>query len=513
MVGRMKRDIRQYGDFQTPHQLAREVCEVLVRRGISPGSVVEPTCGRGTFLEAAVEHFPSAQRLLGVEVNQAHVREAHARLGTSAEVLQGDFFDTDWQSLLSRAPEPLLVLGNPPWVTNAELGTLQSTNLPVKNNTQGLERLDALTGKSNFDISEWMLTNQLEWLRNRSGWLAVLVKTSVARKLLRQAWQRHYPVGRAAIYRINAMRHFKAAVEAGLLLLPVSVGERSLDCDVFHSLADVHPRSTIGFHDEALVSDVQPYMKNRGLIGTNTRYVWRSGVKHDCAKVMELSAGDSGTLTNGRGEKVDIEPDSVFPLLKSSDVARGRVHNNRYVIVTQRNIGEDTAKLAESVPRTWRYLVDHADTFDARRSAIYRGKPRFSMFGVGAYTFAPWKIAVSGFYTSINFTKVGPVEGKPVVLDDTVYFLPCQSESEADFIQALVRSRPFVELLGALMFDDEKRPVTAELLRRISLERVAQRLHLIDQYRGYAGEVQPNQLQLTLVQANCAAPKISASSI
>ncbi len=34
-----------------------------------------------------------------------------------------------------------------------------------------------------------------------------------------------------------------------------------------------------------------------------------------------------------------------------------------------------------------------------------------------------------------------PANGKPVVMDDTIYFLPCQSEEEADFVMSLWSSR------------------------------------------------------------------------
>lgn len=498
MARRKERDVWQYGDFQTPADLAREVCALLVRRGIAPGAVVEPTCGRGAFLAAAVEHFPGARRLLGVEVNPAYVAAAREIAGDAAQVEVGDFFTIDWDAVLSSGTGSWLVLGNPPWVTNAELGLLKSTNLPTKSNFQGHKGLDALTGKANFDISEWMLLNQLEWLRERSGWIAMLVKTSVARKLLRQVWRRADPVGRASIYKVDAMRHFGAAVEACLFILPVSIGEQSHDCDVFADFSATVPESTIGFHDEVLVSDVQSYVLHRDLMGPNRHYVWRSGVKHDCSKVMELAAGERGTLTNGLGEAVDLEPGIVFPLLKSSDVSKGRVRTDRFMIVTQREVGADTSGLADTVPRTWRYLVDHADKLDARGSVIYRGKPRFSVFGVGAYTFAPWKVAISGFYKTVNFMKVGPVGGKPVVMDDTIYFLPCQSEEEADFIMALVRSRPFAELLGAMVFSDEKRPITAELLKRVSLELVAERLGMADQYAAFTDQPRPLQLHLAL---------------
>jgi hypothetical protein len=496
MAGQKQRDVWQYGDFQTPLNLAMEVCTLLSRNGVNPTAVVEPTCGRGAFLVAASETFPSAEMLLGVEINAEYANAARDLIGGSAVVEQGDFFAVDWERVLSGNKGPWLVLGNPPWVTNAELGALKSSNLPTKSNFQGHVGLDAITGKANFDISEWMLLKQVEWLKARSGWIAMLVKTSVARKVLRQAWRKAEPVGRASIYQIDAMKHFGAAVDACLFVLPVNRGERSVDCDVYPNLQAEEPVSTIGFHEAALVSNVDAYLRHRDLIGTNQAYVWRSGVKHDCSKIMELTKVSDGVFSNGLGEKVSLERDIVFPLLKSSDVAKGRCETDRYMIVTQREIGEDTAPLAARTPRTWKYLLDHADALDARGSVIYRGKSRFSVFGVGPYTYAPWKIAISGFYKSVNFMQVGPQGDKPVVFDDTIYFLPCYSKAEADFVMTLVKSRPYRELIASIIFSDEKRPVTAELLKRISLEKVADVLRMSDQYGAFTGRVVKSQLKL-----------------
>jgi len=496
MPGRKTRNVWEYGDFQTPPELADKVCGVLVRRDIVPDAIVEPTCGRGAFLAAAGKHFAGIRRLLGFEINEDHANEARALAGDDAQVEIRDFFGVDWNAVLSRDPGSWLVLGNPPWVTNADLGLLNSTNLPPKSNFQGHDGLDALTGKANFDISEWMLLDQIEWLRKRKGWIAMLVKTSVARKCLRQAWRRGDPVGRASIHRIDAKRYFDAAVEACLFVLPVSIGERSQDCDVFANLGATSPESTIGFHDGILVSDVRSYKKHRDLIGSNETHVWRSGVKHDCSRIMELREKSDGILTNGLGENVDIEPDILFPLLKSSDVSRGRTQTGRYMIVTQRKIGQDTAGLSVASPKTWRYLVRHADKLDARGSIIYKGKPRFSIFGVGNYTFAPWKVAVSGFYKTPNFIKAGPVNGKPVVMDDTVYFLPCESEEEADFVLSLVQSQPFSEFLDAMIFNDEKRTVTADILKRISLGSLAKKNGLAGEYAMFADRSRPAQIRL-----------------
>ena len=84
------------------------------------------------------------------------------------------------------------------------------------------------------------------------------------------------------------------------------------------------------------------------------------------------------------------------------------------------------------------------------------------------------------------------------MMDDTIYFLPYQSEAEADFILELVRSQPFAELLNTMVFGGEKRPITAELLKRISLELVAEQPGKADQCAAFTGQAQMVQLQIAL---------------
>jgi hypothetical protein len=118
--------------------------------------------------------------------------------------------------------------------------------------------------------------------------------------------------------------------------------------------------------------------------------------------------------------------------------------------------------------------MTHADRLDRRASSIYRNRPRFSIFGVGKYTFAPWKVAISGFYKQLIFTKLGQYAGKPIVLDDTCYFLPCASEAEADELMRLLNGPVARDYLSSLIFWDTKRPITAEILQTLDLDRLAQ---------------------------------------
>ena len=177
----------EFGDFQTPYALARKVCELLRSIGVLPESIVEPTCGKGSFLQAAATTFPDCAATLGFDINPEYVQVANTVAG--ADVHCEDFFEKDWPGTLAPLPEPILILGNPPWVTNSTVGTLGGTNLPTKSNFRRLKGLDAITGKSNFDISEWMLVHLLELLSGREAVLAMLCKTTVARKVLNHAWR------------------------------------------------------------------------------------------------------------------------------------------------------------------------------------------------------------------------------------------------------------------------------------------------------------------------------------
>src|SRR5262245_22023446 len=137
----------EFGDFQTPLALAADVCRFLAGKGVRPAAVVEPTCGLGNVVSSALKQWPSADHF-GFEINPAYVQRL-VPLVPSARIKQQNFFNHDWAAAFRGMPEPVLVLGNPPWVTNAQLSSLGSSNLPEKSNFQGHIGLDAITGKSN----------------------------------------------------------------------------------------------------------------------------------------------------------------------------------------------------------------------------------------------------------------------------------------------------------------------------------------------------------------------------
>lgn len=466
----------EFGDFQTPEILSDQVCDVLLGLGIKPTSLIEPTCGKGNFFFSALKKFPNVKNAVCNEINSEYVGEItsnplfkkHKKI---IDLKNDDFFKIDWASVTDKIKEPITFIGNPPWVTNSKLGSIKGLNLPAKTNFQGLRGFDALTGSSNFDISEWMLIAMVNILKEKKGSLAMLVKTSVARKALAFIWKNGFSLSRSSIYHIDSASHFGVSVDACLFFCEFSHNEKTnFDTKVFLSLDSKKPEKIIGYRNGQVIADVDAYKRVVSITGSNEGYVWRSGVKHDCSKVMELKRVN-GKYLNGMGEIVDIEEEYVYPMMKSSDLANHR-KSSRWMIVTQKKVGQDTSEIKNKAPKTWKYLNAHSEYLNSRGSSIYKKVIPFSVFGIGDYTFTDWKVAVSGFYKNIQFRLVGKQNNKPVVFDDTCYFIPCSTKKEAESIVKMLSSSIGKDLVEAFVFWDAKRPVTSQLLNKIDIKKI-----------------------------------------
>lgn len=458
------------GDFQTPDVLAREAlaCLAALPELPRPVGVLEPTCGLGAFLRALDATFPGVP-LHGWELDPTYLRAAALTLPPEVHLRQVDVFRVDWKAELSAFGAPLWLVGNPPWVTIGKLGALQGNNHPDKSNVDRLPGLAARTGAANFDVSEWLLRQWLEALAGRPFVIAMICKASVARKVF-QFCVREAPRVTGRVFEVDARSHFKASVSAVFLVLSTTgEAERrpARPWPWFAGLGQNTPARMLGQVGDELVADLDAFEATRGALSPQP-WPWRSGVKHDCAAVMEL-AQRGGASFNGAGDVVMVEAEHLYPFVKSTDLHHGRLAPVRRLVLPQRRPGQDTKALATSAPGLWAYLQAHADLLAARRSSIYRGQPPFSVFGVGPYSFAPWKVAVSGLHASLRFQVVGPHEGRPVLFDDTCYFLPFADEATARTAHERLSSADAQRFFRARLFPDAKRPVTQKLLGAFDL--------------------------------------------
>lgn len=489
----------EFGDFQTPLALALEVVSILEIDSFE--TIIEPTCGLGSFLCACETMRKTHINMFGWEINPSYVKIANRELQKisscgDTSVKQQDFFEIDWNNIKEPLQMPILFIGNPPWVTNSELGKLLSKNLPKKYNFKGLNGLDAMTGKSNFDISEWMLIKIAEFISKSNSAMAFLIKTSVVRKLFTYILKKNLSVGNFFIKEIDAKKHFNVNVDACLFFAQGLLDNRNEKIlQIFSSLHSEKSYKEMGVLNDKLVSDIHSY-KTLMDIDSKCEFDWRSGVKHDCSKVMEfIKKGND--FENGFKKTYSLPNDFLYPMYKSSTISKSILPPpTKYMMITQKRIGEETKFIKKISPLTWEYLETYADKLAIRKSSIYKNSPRFSIFGVGDYTFKPWKVAISGLYKNIKFSLIEPYNDVPVVLDDTCYMLGFDKKNQAVFVYEILTSDIAKKFINSLVFKDSKRPITVALLNRINIEAIAKKIGLHDEYKRLFASNKPKQLSL-----------------
>lgn len=451
---------REFGDYQTPLDFCEQVCDYLLSSGIidAPKAILEPTCGIGNFLKAASKKF-SCENILGVEINEQYVNEARESVPTAA-ITNTNIFDFDARAMCKE--DDVLIIGNPPWATNSNL----NYNLPKKINFKGLRGIDALTGSSNFDICEYIILQLLDQYRDTNSTICMLCKTSVARNVILEIARNEVPYQKIQMLNFNSNKVFGISAAACVFIIKLSA-EANLDNCVECEVVDF---DTLEVNDNLVVVD--GVLKSSAVVSDlegKCQMVWRQGVKHDCGKVMELDKkGD--LLVNKFKAVVSIEPDLVFPLVKSSHFKKPIITEfSKCVIVTQRKPKQDTSYIQQEYPCTWDYLQSHISQFNNRKSVIYSNAPAFSMFGIGDYSYAPYKVGLSGFYKKPLFALLH--SDKPVMTDDTAYFLPFDDYDMAYCMMLLLNSKTVQQFLLSIAFLDNKRPYTVKLLSRLDLKK------------------------------------------
>lgn len=469
-----------YGDWQTPIALAERVCDYHLAKFGAPDIVIEPTCGQGAFVFSALKKFPNISEIHALEINRKYTIELKLRLLINAlstplqappdiHIYNADFFEFNFASIIEKSRRRnwnTAIIGNPPWVTNSRQGKNNSVNLPTKNNIYGFKGIDAITGKSNFDISEYITLQLLKISQINIGGISFLLKNSVIRNILTKQHIEKYHIGNIEQKLIDASSEFNVSVDASCFSAQFNCNP-TLTCSISDFYTNLYLRE-YGWVNDSFVSDTEEYVKFSKYDGIST-YIWRSGIKHDCSSVLELTLTDK-KFTNGFGETVQIEDDLIYPLLKSSDINKydGTVCR-KFLIVPQRKIGDNTSSLQYTHPLAYSYLVKYVNKFSCRKSSIYRGKDIFSIFGVGEYSFKPYKIIVSSLCKDVNFRLISEYNRKPIMVDDTCYQLGFDDYEEAKCIYDALNSTEIQSLLQSLIFKDAKRVVTKNLLMRLDL--------------------------------------------
>jgi hypothetical protein len=190
-------------------------------------------------------------------------------------------------------------------------------------------------------------------------------------------------------------------------------------------------------------------------------------------------------LTEGAKRKVEevnaaIEPDLLYPLLRGRDVQRWKAQPSAWILMVQdpeERQGYDEEWLQKNYPRTYGYLKRFEEVLRERaafkRYFTRKGKsgrivetgPFYSMFDVGTYTFAPWKVVWRYVASDFIVSVASPTEGKPVVPNEKLMLVACRSEAEAHYLCAVLNSLPVRFAVRSFFVETQIAPHVLERLR------------------------------------------------
>jgi len=147
-----------------------------------------------------------------------------------------------------------------------------------------------------------------------------------------------------------------------------------------------------------------------------------------------------------------LEDFFVFPLIKTVNLNKWKINGYIYILQMHdpiKRIGYDESWVKVNFPKTYGYLKQFERILRARKSGVLRQLMErgafYSMYGVGEYTFSPYKVVWNRMGNRLTTCVVSSVNdkflGEKLLLpEDALAFIPTEDENEAYFVCAILNS-------------------------------------------------------------------------
>jgi len=135
---------------------------------------------------------------------------------------------------------------------------------------------------------------------------------------------------------------------------------------------------------------------------------------------------------------VSIEDGLVYPVARGTEISYFRwIFGGTHGVLPQNSMhGFSENKMLSEYPMALRYLASHKQSL-LKRSSLKRylqNDPFYSCWNVGAYTFSPYKVCWAEISGKFGTCIISELNGKPVVPDHKIYFIPLENEEEAKYL-------------------------------------------------------------------------------
>ena len=215
-------------------------------------------------------------------------------------------------------------------------------------------------------------------------------------------------------------------------------------------------------------------------------------------------------ITEGAKRKVEnvqaaIEPDLLYPLLRGRDVKRWCAESSAHILMVQdpdKRCGIDEDEMKTNYPKTYLYLKRFEATLRERKSRgvsdmVEGGAPFYTMFAVGDYTFAPykvvWRYIATEFTCAVTAHREEENLGKKLIIPDhRLMIVPLMTEEEAYYLCTMLNSNPARFLVQNYIVETQ---ISTHALRHVRIpkfnpaDKVHQELAGLSQNAHYATEI------------------------
>jgi hypothetical protein len=179
-----------------------------------------------------------------------------------------------------------------------------------------------------------------------------------------------------------------------------------------------------------------------------------------------------------------VEPDLVYPLVRGRDVMKWYTDfRNRFIIIPHHTNGQpiEHMELKIKYPGVYNYLLEFSGELkrrsikpfislrkmieggneDAQNKSIELLSDRFYIVdNIGSYTFAPYKVvwkriagAITGKAVSFACAVITPINGQPVIVDDSTILVNTDDVNEAYYIAGFLNSLLCRTIIAAYSYE------------------------------------------------------------
>lgn len=184
--------------------------------------------------------------------------------------------------------------------------------------------------------------------------------------------------------------------------------------------------------------------------GTNTGgangIYWLRILKKSETQVLVENLYDIGKR-KVQSVEMELEEELIYPLLRGRDLHRWHAMPSCSIILPHQkddpSKGIPEARLITDFPKTYKYFdANFRESLKLRKSSALPKDTFYSIFGIGPYTFAPFKLVWKEQATELECAVISLFKEKIIIPDHKLMMIPFVDEFESHYVCSVLNSKP-----------------------------------------------------------------------